>query len=457
MAIEFGTDGVREVMGRGPMTLEGAEQLGRATVAALELQGQNIMIGGDTRDSTSDLRLAFADGVAAMGGSAVMLGKLPTPGIAYSVMTGAEAGVSITASHNPYSRTDPGERWNGYKLFGADGGKLGDKQTAEVVRAFDRRLVNNGAYGHIVSHVREDFINSYLNHLAAAVGGRQIFAGQRIGIDTAHGAANSLAGRLMTRLGAQEVVQIGNRPDGFNINDGVGATHPEAISELVERRRLAFGGTFDGDADRCLIVDEQGRLIDGDMITYLGALTGQHSHVAMSIMANTGIVKAIEDQGVAVSRTKVGDRFLLEARRQHRGTFKPVTLGAEQSGHVIYFDEPGGDGLQTFARAVDDARSLGVSLGALYDKVQDISYPQELTSVRVVDKNRTMSHPEVQAAYTEIDELISDVGGRTDFRASGTEDKVRFLAEAPQGNAEAVRAAVRRFEAAVTDAGLRAA
>lgn len=258
----------------------------------------------------------------------------------------------------------------------------------------------------------------------------------------------------MYMLGAKEVFHIGDQPDGYNINDGVGATHMDAVSQLVTDNELDAGVGFDGDMDRALVVDRFGRIIDGDAMAYLGSLTRLHNHIAVSIMANEGVVRAIRLQGKDVTRTPVGDRYLLQARADFKGSKSPVTLGAEQSGHVIYNNEPSGDGMLTFANTIAYSRRQKMPLDTLHDRVQELQFPQRLVSPRVINKEQAMSHPEILACVRDIDSRITSVGGRIVFRASGTGNEIRLLVETPKGTNGLVDEVTSEFRQAVDRSGL---
>ncbi|MDZ7708055.1 MAG: phosphoglucosamine mutase [Trueperaceae bacterium] len=416
----FGTDGVRGVAGQAPMSAETAFALGRATAERLrETAGRppRIVLGVDTRLSGAMLRHAFTAGAISRGAHVRYAGIVPTPGVAFLARhEGADAGVVISASHNPYQD-------NGIKIFSSNGDKLPDEEEAAIERwleagdeayppvtgdaigGSDRYPSRKGAYReHLLEHA------PYLD-------------GLRVGLDCANGAASEIAPELFRRIGARlQVIHAG--PDGRNINVECGSTHPSAIAAHVLAHGLDVGVAFDGDADRALLVDARGRLVTGDHILAIVARVRGDAEVVGTVMTNLGVERWMSEHGVTVHRTMVGDRYVHRELVQ-RG----LRLGGEASGHVLFLDKaPTGDGLLTALQLLAAVRASGRSLETWMDQIP--SYPQILRNVHVDTgrKHATASHPEVLAAVADAE---ADLGaeGRVSLRPSGTEPLVRVMVE----------------------------
>jgi len=390
----FGTDGVRGIVGAS-LTLELVEQLGKA--ATLWSAGGRVFIGRDTRVSGPELEDAFARGVIAAGGHAVLAGVLPTPAVALLAL---DLGVVISASHNP-------PEYNGVKFFDRDGRKLSDAAEIEIEALLEApAAAEPGTVDRI--GVAAD---SYAEHVLERFGSD--LSGLRLGVDCANGAYSGLAPDAFRQLGA-EVVAIGDDGDGARINVGCGATDLAALQQTVTREGLDLGVAFDGDGDRMLAVDERGEAVDGDQILAVLALHLGVDLVAVTVMANLGLHRLMEEHGIRVVTTDVGDRYVLEALRRESGL-----LGGEESGHLIYLDgHVTGDGLVAgllLCRALA-GRTLSEAAAVLE------KYPQARVNVPVRDKRIP---PELRA---EIDGLAGE--GRVLVRPSGTEPVVRVLAEA---------------------------
>jgi phosphoglucosamine mutase len=395
----FGTDGVRGIVGED-LTPQLVERLGRA--ATLWIDGGAVFVGRDTRGSGPELERAFASGVASAGGNAVMAGILPTPAVALLAL---DLGIVISASHNP-------PEYNGVKFFDRNGRKLTDVQEEEIEALLDAEP-RNPESGQIDD--LEVAVDSYLDHVLDRFGAD--LGGLRVGVDCANGAYSSIAPRAFEDCGAQ-VVSIGTEPDGSNINVGCGATDLRALQQLVREQGLAIGVAFDGDGDRMLAVDGDGEALDGDQIIAILALALGVDVVVVTKMANLGFHRLMEERGIRVVTTDVGDRYVLEAlEREH------ALLGGEQSGHIIYLDgHVTGDGLAAallLARALK-GRSL-TELAAVMPR-----YPQMKENVRVI--RRQLS----DAVRHEVDRVNAELDGRGRVlvRPSGTEPVVRVLAEA---------------------------
>jgi phosphoglucosamine mutase len=395
----FGTDGVRGIVGED-LTPQLVERLGRA--ATLWSGGGAVFIGRDTRASGRELERAFASGVASAGGHAVLAGILPTPAVALLAL---DLGAVVSASHNP-------PEYNGIKFFHRSGRKLTDAEEEEIEALLDEppRDPEQGQVDDL-----EVAVDSYLDHVLARFGSD--LAGLRIGVDCANGAYAGIAPRAFEKLGA-EVSAIGVDPNGSNINVGCGATDLRALQELVREERLDLGVAFDGDGDRMLAVDGTGEAVDGDQIVAILALDLGVDLVVVTAMANLGFHRLMEERGIRVVTTDVGDRYVLEALQREGGV-----LGGEQSGHIIYLDgHVTGDGL---AGALLLCAALrGRPLAELAGVME--RYPQVKENVRVA--RRELS----DVVRHEVDRLNQELAGRGRalVRPSGTEPVIRVLAEA---------------------------
>jgi phosphoglucosamine mutase len=394
----FGTDGVRGVVGED-LTPELVERLGRA--ATLWSQRGRVFVGRDTRASGPELEEAFARGVVAAGGNAVLAGVLPTPAVALLAL---DLGAVISASHNP-------PEYNGVKLFDREGQKLSDAAEEEIEALFDEPFGGPpGAIDRV--GVATD---SYLDHIVERFGSD--LSGLRIAVDCANGAYSGIAPPAFERLGAQ-VVTIGSDPDGTNINVGYGATDLAALQRAVTGSGADLGIAFDGDGDRMLAVDGRGNAIDGDQILAVLMLHLEVDLIAVTVMANLGLHRLAEEHGVRVVTTDVGDRYVLEALRREGGL-----LGGEQSGHIIYLrDHVTGDGL---AAALLLCGALG---GRTLEEAVSVMprYPQARANIRVARRELT------PALAEEVKRLNGQLQGRGRVlvRPSGTEPVIRVLAEA---------------------------
>jgi phosphoglucosamine mutase len=421
MALRFGTDGLRGVANLD-LTAEAALALGRAASRVL---GPSFVVGRDTRRSGTLLEAAFAAGVAAEGGEAVLLGVLPTPGVAYVAQARNVAAAMVSASHNPFPD-------NGIKLFAPGGRKLPDDVEAEVEAALHDLLGGShpGPTGADVGAVVVDHgaNDGYLDHLAGALEGRAL-AGLRVVIDCANGAASADAPSVLRRLGA-EVHVLHAEPDGVNINAACGATHPEDLAATVVALGADAGLAFDGDADRCIAVDHTGAVVDGDHVIAIAALDLQArgrrtgGTVVTTVMANLGFRNAMRAAGIEVVETPVGDRYVLEALDAGG-----LSLGGEQSGHVIYRDlATTGDGVLTGLLLLDVVRRSGMALAGLAAAAMT-RLPQVLVNVRLPQRNPQLLAdlaPVLDAASEELGDR-----GRVLVRASGTEPLIRVMVEAP--------------------------
>ncbi len=426
MARLFGTDGVRGVV-NDTLTPELAFHLGR--VAAMYFSERHaaprFLIGRDTRISGTMLAAALAAGICSVGGEVDDAGVIPTPGVAYLTKRGRyAAGVMISASHNPFPD-------NGIKFFDSEGFKLPD-ETEDILEEMLRQTSPEQAerptgadVGRITA--RPDLLQRYIDHVIATAPVR--LDGMKVVTDTANGAASAVTPVVLERLGAT-VIKLGAEPDGVNINAACGSTHPERLQAAVREYGAAAGVANDGDADRCILVDEQGELVDGDRIMYMCARQLQaHGELAddtvvATVMSNIGLEKSLAQHGIRLARTAVGDRYVLEHMRGHG-----YVLGGEQSGHVIFLrHNTTGDGVLTAVQVLGMMQERQASIRELTAELA--IYPQLLVNVPVHDKHAWEEDAVVQAAIASgADELGDD--GHILVRASGTEPLVRVMAEGP--------------------------
>ena len=394
----FGTDGIRGIVGQD-LTPELVEQLGRA--ATLWSQRGRVFVGRDTRASGPELEEAFARGVVSAGGNAVLAGVLPTPAVALLAL---DLGAVISASHNP-------PEYNGVKLFDREGQKLTDAAEEEIEALFD------ASFGGPAGEIDEVGVatDSYLEHIVDRFGSN--LSGLKIVVDCANGAYSGIASPAFERLGA-EVTTIGADPDGTNINVGCGATDLRALQQAVTGSGADLGVAFDGDGDRMLAVDARGDAVDGDQILAILMLDLEVDLIAVTVMANLGLHRLAEEQGVRVVTTDVGDRYVLEALRREGGL-----LGGEQSGHIIYLrDHVTGDGLAAALLLCGALRGRALEEAAAVMP----RYPQATANIRVA---RNQLPPAVAAEIERLNRLLEG-HGRVLVRPSGTEPVIRVLAEA---------------------------
>ena len=421
----FGTDGVRG-LANGDLTPELA--LALAGAAARVLIGHDpshrplAVVGRDPRASGEMLEAAVVAGLASAGADVLRVGVLPTPAIAFLTADfGADLGVVLSASHNPMPD-------NGVKLFARGGHKLPDDIEAEIETLVDAGPLTGRPTGKAIGRVHDadDAAERYIAHLLRAV--PQRLDGLRVVVDCSHGAASHVAPETYRRAGAT-VLALAAEPDGININDGVGSSHIESLAKRVVAEGADLGIAHDGDADRCLAVDADGEVVDGDQILGLGALALRESGrlrddtIVATVMSNLGLHHAMRDAGISVLTTAVGDRYVLEELRARK-----LSLGGEQSGHVIFTDAATtGDGLLTALNVMACVVSSGKSLAELASVVRRL--PQVLVNVRVADRARACESPDVKAAVAGANAELGD-DGRVLLRPSGTEQLVRVMVEA---------------------------
>ena len=421
----FGTDGVRGLVNEF-LTPELAYHLGRAAASYF---GQSVdrptfLIGRDTRISGGMLENALASGICAVGGDVIILGEAPTPAIAYLVrQKNCTAGVVISASHNPYPD-------NGIKFFDGNGFKLPDAVEDEIEKlctaSADDGLPRptKGDIGQIFYH--QDWVEEYVNFVVST---SDILTGLKVVYDGAHGAASYVGPKILRQLGA-EVVAINVTPNGTNINDNAGSTHLEGLQEAVLREGAQVGIANDGDADRCLMVDEKGQVLDGDQIMLLCGLhlkeqgKLKENMIVGTVMSNIGFHKAAKELGMQTCSTAVGDRYVLE-----KMLAEGYSIGGEQSGHVIFLDyNSTGDGLLTAVQTLSIMKEKGKSLSELAGLMT--KYPQLLVNVRVLTKAGWETNVAIQDVIREAEEELGS-NGRILVRPSGTEPLIRVMAEGP--------------------------
>ncbi len=418
----FGTDGVRGVANKD-LTPELAMKIGRygAHVLARGRAGSRIVVGRDTRISGDMLEAALISGICSVGVDVLRVGILPTPAVAHLTRElGASGGVVISASHNPVED-------NGIKYFGPSGFKLPDSAEDEIEELVKDSAPVPSPRGAGVGRCVDvsDAGDRYVRFLKEAA--PVDLAGLTVVVDCANGAAYKVAPRVLEELGAR-VVPIFNRPDGLNINKGCGSTHLGGLREKVVKLRADLGLAFDGDADRMLAVDADGRMVDGDQIMVICARhlksRGEldRNTVVATVMSNMGLHLALRESGINVLETKVGDRYVLEECLQSGATF-----GGEQSGHIIFLKHSTtGDGLLTALKLLSAVRDQGKTLAELAAQMERL--PQILENVRVKDKNEVMAHPLLADAIRYAEEKLAGQG-RVLVRPSGTEPLVRVMAE----------------------------
>lgn len=416
----FGTDGVRGTVGQFPITPDFVLKLGWAAGKVLAAHGgSKILIGKDTRISGYMFESALEAGISAAGVDVRLLGPLPTPGIAYLTRTlSAQAGIVISASHNAY--TD-----NGIKFFGADGRKLNDEIELEIERLLDEDM--SVVATDQIGKVRriDDARGRYIEFCKSTVPGLNL-SGMKIVVDTANGAAYHIAPDVFEELGA-EVVAMANSPDGFNINRDCGSTHPEQLQQRVLDEKADLGVALDGDADRLIMVDHTGKLVDGDQLLFVVARDRKESGadlpgVVGTLMSNFGLELALQALDIEFVRAKVGDRYVMEQLDQ-RGWL----IGGESSGHLVCLDcTSTGDGTVS---ALQVLAALSRRDQSLAEAVADVVLmPQTMINVRGPNRDGFMEKAEVKAAMAEVEQKLGG-NGRILLRPSGTEPLVRVMIE----------------------------
>jgi phosphoglucosamine mutase len=424
----FGTDGIRGVANLDPMTAEVALRLGQAVAQRFRHQSRpgRIVIGKDTRLSGYMLESALQAGIVSAGADVMLVGPLPTPGIAFITSSmRADAGVVISASHNPYQD-------NGIKIFAADGFKLPDEVEGDLERRMEAIAAGDGGArvtaGEIGKAVRiEDAVGRYVQFLKHAFPKERTLDGMKVVVDCANGAAYHVAPQVFQELGA-DVEELSVWPDGRNINYNCGALHPETMADEVRRSGAQLGIALDGDADRVILADEQGNTVDGDQVmAILGTRlldrgTLPERSVVATVMSNLGLERALAAKGGKLVRTAVGDRYVVEKMRADG-----LLLGGEQSGHIIFLDHATtGDGmvaaLRVLAVMVEEGRPLSELARAM------VRYPQVLLNFAVPRKRPFEEMPAVARVIAGVERQLG-AEGRVVVRYSGTESKARVMIE----------------------------
>jgi phosphoglucosamine mutase len=424
----FGTDGIRGVAGTPPLNPDTLVRLGKA-VATIFMESKSgkrvrILIGKDTRLSGYMIESSLAAGITAMGADVMLCGPVPTPGVAYLTKSmRADAGIVISASHNPFED-------NGIKVFGADGFKLPDSLEERVESLLESgELVGKATdAGHIGKAYRiDDAIGRYTVFLKENFPRELTLEGVKVGLDCAHGAAYVVAPQTLAELGA-EVVARGVSPSGKNINDGFGSLYPDVVGKLVVEQNLQLGIALDGDADRCILVDEKGKVLDGDTVLAICAVDMKDRGllrqpvVVATVMSNLGLDTLLTSHGISVVRSSVGDRAVLEEMVR-----RDAQLGGEQSGHTIFSDiSTTGDGLLTALMVMSVMCRQGKTLSELAAKC--ITFPQKLVNVKVSHKPPLESIESLMKAISNKERELG-TQGRVLVRYSGTENKARVMVE----------------------------
>ena len=422
----FGTDGVRGVANK-ELTPELAFNLGKAGTHVLKKDNERpvVVIGKDTRISGDMLESALTAGILAVGGNVIRAGVIPTPAIAYlAKYYKADAGIVISASHNTFE-------YNGIKFFNGEGYKLDDDIEEEIEDIIISSIdVNSHITGELIGRcldASEDTAELYAAHLLETVDFR--LDGIKVALDCANGASYRIAPKVYEALGA-EVIVTGNEPNGININDGCGSTHPEKLSVLVQKTGAHVGLAFDGDADRLIVVDEKGNVIDGDRVIAICArMLKEQGRLAenkatVTVMSNIGFHKAMEESGIDVDVTGVGDRYVLEQMLK-----SGCVIGGEQSGHIIFREyTTTGDGILSSLQFMEAVLASGRKISEMASEIQ--IFPQVLVNARVKNENKKKysNDPQIAAAIEEIEKKMEG-NGRVLIRPSGTEPLVRVMIE----------------------------
>ena len=421
----FGTDGVRGRAGTPPLDPPTVRRLGAALVRALPhgTESPQFLVGRDTRASGGWIEAELAHGACGEGATVTSAGVVPTPAVAFLTRTGTfDAGVVISASHNPYED-------NGIKVFSGKGEKFTEtvEREVEAIMADTAWSARPGDAGPVP---RADLIDAYLGHLRAVFPEASTIERFTIAVDCANGATTTVAPELFNSLGFETIV-TGNRPDGRNINLHCGSTHPEQLAEIVVARRCAMGVAFDGDGDRAIFVDHLGRIVDGDAVLLMcghqlrreGRLKGDA--IVATVMSNIGLELALKPLGIELVRTAVGDKYVMEEMLK-----RDLSLGGEQSGHIIFSDYLfTGDGLCT---ALNVLRTVALSGRTLADLASDLTaYPQVLLYVRVRERVELHTVAPIAAAIARVEARVAGQG-RLLIRYSGTEPLLRVMLEGQQ-------------------------
>lgn len=419
----FGTDGIRGIAGES-LTADLSFKVGKALGKLLTEKKEHpkVVIGRDTRISCDMIEHALTAGLTSTGVNVMTVGIIPTPAIAYLTKTiETDSGIMISASHNPYQD-------NGIKIFGPDGFKLTDEQELEIESLIDNsEQIKNASFEKIGKvYGGNELTQKYIQHIKQSITGD--LSDIKIALDCANGATTGVAPFIFGDLEA-DIETIGCQPNGVNINDNVGSTKIETISEFVKENNVDVGFAFDGDGDRVLAVDAKGNIVDGDKIMFILAkhLKEQgelkDNMVVSTVMSNIGFYKAIEENGLQSVKTAVGDRYVVEEMRKN-----DYSLGGEQSGHIVLMNyATTGDGILTAVKLANIIKTSGKSLEELASEVN--IYPQKLVNIKVVDKKTAMEDSDILAECEKVEKELEG-NGRILLRASGTENLIRVMVEA---------------------------
>lgn len=417
----FGTDGIRGKVGEGMMTADQVLKLGWSVGKVLASDnGRLVIIGKDTRISGYMFESALEAGLSAAGVNVRILGPMPTPGIAYLTRTlRASAGIVISASHNPYYD-------NGIKLFSSDGSKLPDETEARIENMIDAPMqtVDSQELGKAVRI--EDAQGRYIEACKASIPLGTTFNGIKVVLDCANGATYHIAPSVFRELGARVRV-IGDQPDGLNINKDIGSTHPQALKAAVKEHQADLGIAFDGDGDRVVMVDGNGDIVDGDELLFIIAKARKQSNVEINgvvgtLMTNMGMELALKEMGMSFTRTKVGDRYVLEAMKKNNWL-----LGGESSGHIICLDRTTtGDGIVSALQVMAFLSETGQSLAEAKSGMHKM--PQHMINVPLTNGADPMRSQQVQTAVADAEQTLNG-HGRVLLRPSGTEPLIRVMVE----------------------------
>ncbi|MDX2505012.1 MAG: phosphoglucosamine mutase [Gammaproteobacteria bacterium] len=418
----FGTDGIRGTVGKSPMTADFILKLGWAAGRVLAKQGRGkAVIGKDTRISGYMYESALEAGLSAAGIDCLLTGPMPTPGIAYLTRTmSAQLGIVISASHNPYYD-------NGIKFFSADGTKLSDEIEQAIEAELENEMVTVDSSELGKAQRIKDASGRYIEYCKSTSPFFMNLAGLKIIIDTANGAAYQIAPSVFKELGA-EVIAIGNEPDGLNINKNVGSTYPETLQQAVLQHQADLGIALDGDADRVLMIDHQGEIVDGDELLFIIAMARKNHQdnddygVVGTLMSNLGMEVALKEAGLGFVRADVGDRYVMEELNN-----KGWSIGGESSGHIICLDRTTtGDGIVSALQVLAAMSGSGETLHELKKGME--KYPQHMINVRIKEKVDPFSSELVVKAVEDAEQRLAD-NGRVLLRASGTEPLIRVMIE----------------------------
>lgn len=419
----FGTDGIRGIAGES-LTADLSFKVGKALGKLLTEKKEHpkVVIGRDTRISCDMIEHALTAGLTSTGVNVMTVGIIPTPAIAYLTKTiETDSGIMISASHNPYQD-------NGIKIFGPDGFKLTDEQELEIESLIDNsEQIKNASFEKIGKvYGGNELTQKYIQHIKQSITGD--LSDIKIALDCANGATTGVAPFIFGDLEA-DIETIGCQPNGVNINDNVGSTKIETISEFVKENNVDVGFAFDGDGDRVLAVDSKGNIVDGDKIMFILAkhLKEQgelkDNMVVSTVMSNIGFYKSIEENGLQSVKTAVGDRYVVEEMRKN-----DYSLGGEQSGHIVLMNyATTGDGILTAVKLANIIKTSGKSLEELASEVN--IYPQKLVNIKVIDKKTAMEDSDILAECEKVEKELEG-NGRILLRASGTENLIRVMVEA---------------------------